>query len=173
MAQCCGSWLNIVASRINNHNYGSMLYALIIIIIMAQFAAVICIMHQYGSMLCIRHQYGSMLCIRHQYGSKLCIRHLCCVSGINVGVHHTSIWLVAGASTAQRYASGITIYCCVYQALCSMHKYGSMMCIRHRYGFMLCIRHHNNYGSSMCIMARCGTSMTQAVHHASLQLSTA
>ena len=108
----------------------------------------------------------------------------CRVSGINVGTHHALIWLDAGASTAQKCASGINmVYCCVSgikmaqhgSMLCIMHQYGSvlcihssMMCIRHQYGTillnavqaliygpMLCIKHHN---------------MAQPVHHDSIWL---
>ena len=77
----------------------------------------------------------------------------CCASGINVAVHHASIWLNA------------------VQALI----YGPVMCIRH------CNEAQTLYYISagvhiLCApgisKARCGASMTQTVHHASIWVNT-
>ena len=94
-----------------------------------------------GSILCIMHPYGSMLCI---HGSMMCIR-----------MHQASVWLTAAYQT---YLYG-TVLLNAVQAL--------------NYAPMLCIRHHNRAQtrSSWFNIARCGESMTQAVHHASIWLN--
>ena len=112
-----------------------------------------------------------------------------------------SIWLDASASTAQRCASdkyNCLMLCIMHQYGSMPCIHGSLMCIRHLYGLMLCIRRHYGtvllnavhaliYGPMLCIrhhktaqtgsswfsMARCGASMTQAVHHAAIWLSAA
>ena len=103
----------------------------------------LCIMHQYGSMLYI---LGSIICIRHQYGLILCIRH-----------QYGPMWPIA-----------------VYQASLCHNMPRSMLC---RHQFMAWC-----YTSGITILkpvascinkARCGASMTQAVHHASIWLNAA
>ena len=114
----------------------------------------------------------------HQASIWLCI--IGSISLNNLHVHHASIWLRIYC------ASGIKI---VAQSCASGINYSSMLCINvamHHaslwlnavrvpiYGPMLCIRHHNTVQTcASCInKARCSTSMTQALLHASLWLNT-
>ena len=112
-AQCCASCINNSSIWLTNLNHASKLWLSLV---------------YPGSMLYIHgslHQASVwlMLCIRHQYGSMLYIMASiitqCCASGINVAVHHSSI-----------YNYGLML--CIH---------GSMTCIRQQHVLMLCIRH--------------------------------
>ena len=140
MAQCCASMAQCYQASI----CGSMLH----------------IRHQYGCASCINlaqyyascinmPQFRSIICIMHQnYGPILCTMAQCCAS--------TAYRYASGISMA-RYALGINVavHASIILWLNAVHPC-AMMCIRHRYGLMLCIRHQ--YGSIWL----------NAVHQASL-----